>query len=291
MRLVQFIKNNIQRVGIELKQHGDIIDLHKVAPSITSDMITFLKSGQEGMNLAKKALADNQHILSRDDCQILSPVTNPEKIFLIGLNYRDQIEASGVDVPKNPLVFAKYASNIIGPGGSIIYPKLSKELGWEVEIVAVIGKEGKYIDRADAMSYVAGFTVSNDVTARDLIGLNNGQFLFGKGFDASLPLGPALVTKDAISDHNNLALRSKLNGKLLQSSNTKNMVFDVSCLVSHLSQIMTLKPGDLISTGSPPGNGYFQKPPVFLKAGDVIECEVDEIGSITNTVVDDTSKL
>lgn len=287
MRLVQFLKNNMQRVGVEIKQNGDIIDLTKFCPAIANDMVTFLKSGEEGLNAAKKAVATGEPVTARQEVQILSPITNPEKLLCIGMNYKDHCEEIGAPIPQTPLVFSKMANCITHPGSNIIYPAISKQLDYEVELVAVIGKEGKHIEEKDALDYVVGFTVGHDVTARDLVEYNSGQFLLAKAFDTSNPLGPAIVTKDSIKDFNNLGIRCRVNSELRQNSNTKNMVFNISKCVSHISQLMTLKPGDIISTGTPPGVGCFRKPPIFLKVGDTIECEVDEIGSISNAIVAD----
>lgn len=285
MRLVQFVHNEEQRVGVE-QGNGDIIDLN-VDPTFPKDMVNFLKGGDTLLKKAKEIVTAAKSVHPKDSIKLISPITNPEKVLCIGMNYVDHCEEQNQPVPKEPVVFNKFASCIVGPTDDIIYPDETEQLDWEVELVIVIGKSGKNIKEEDAMSHIFGYTVAHDVSARDWQMLRNGkQWLLGKAMDTFCPLGPAIVTTDSLSDPHNLGLRCRVNGKTMQDSTTKNLVFKSEQLIAFVSRFMTLTPGDIILTGTPPGVGVFNKPePIFLKRGDIVECEVDEIGTITNKIV------
>ncbi|XP_069622706.1 oxaloacetate tautomerase fahd2, mitochondrial-like isoform X1 [Ranitomeya imitator] len=287
MRLIQFQSptSTGRRIGLELD--GDrVIDLNAFDSSLPCGMREFLEGGDVTLEIAKRALASHQNILSRSQLSILAPITNPEKVICIGMNYVDHCLEQNVPVPKEPIIFNKFPSSIVGPYDSIVLPAESQEVDWEAELAFVIGKKGKNIKEQDAMEHVAGYTVAHDVSARDWQMEKNGkQWLLGKTFDTFCPLGPALVTKDAISDPHGLGIRCRVNGNLVQNSNTKQMVFKTEALIAWVSKVVTLNPGDVFLTGTPPGVGVFRKPPVFLKAGDVVECEIDELGAISNPVV------
>ncbi|NP_001086239.1 fumarylacetoacetate hydrolase domain-containing protein 2 [Xenopus laevis] len=288
MRLVQFQSSDSPspRIGLELQDGGNIIDLNAYDPSLPCRMREFLEMGESALQTAKSALDSNQHILSRSNISLLAPITNPEKIICIGMNYVDHCLEQNVPVPKEPIIFNKFASSIVGPSDPIRIPEESQEVDWEAELAFVIGKKGKNIKEEDAMDHVVGYTVAHDVSARDWQMKKNGkQWLLGKTFDTFCPLGPALVTKDVISDPHNLGIRCRVNGDLVQNSNTNQMVFKTEALIAWASKFVTLNPGDVFLTGTPPGVGVFRKPPVFLKAGDVVRCEIDELGAISNPVV------
>ncbi|NP_001184157.1 fumarylacetoacetate hydrolase domain-containing protein 2A [Xenopus tropicalis] len=288
MRLVQFQNSGSQnpKIGLELQDGGNVIDLNAYDPSLPCRMREFLEIGESALQIAKRALDSNQHILSRSEISLLAPISNPEKIICIGMNYVDHCLEQNVPVPKEPIIFSKFASSIVGPSDPIRIPAESKEVDWEVELAFVIGKKGRNIKEEDAMDHVVGFTVAHDVSARDWQMNKNGkQWLLGKTFDTFCPLGPALVTKDAISDPHNLGIRCRVNEDLVQNSNTNQMVFKTEALIAWASKFVTLNPGDIFLTGTPPGVGVFRKPPVFLKAGDVVLCEIDELGAIKNPVV------
>lgn len=284
MRLVQFEEGGHTHVGIETDQNSDIVDFTRANPDVLT-MIQFLKDCEKNMEDAKRILNDAKYVVKRENVRILSPITNPEKIICIGMNYTDHCEELGKPIPTNPVVFSKFSNCITHPGAGIIYPKLTEQLDWEVELAVIIGKSGKNIEEKNAMEHVFGYTVAHDVTARDWVSKNGGPWLLAKTFDTFLPLGPAIVTRDSISAPHNLGIRCKVNGELMQNSNTKNQVFKIERLISYVSQFTTLTAGDVISTGTPPGVGCFKKPPVFLKVGDVVECEIDEIGRLQNTIV------
>ncbi|KAM3926238.1 oxaloacetate tautomerase fahd2, mitochondrial-like [Leptodactylus fuscus] len=287
MRLIQFQSSASagRRIGLELDGEK-VIDLNAFDSSLPCGMKEFLEGGEATLQIAKRALDSGQHILSRSQLSVLAPITNPEKVICIGMNYVDHCLEQNVPVPKEPIIFSKFPSSIVGPYDSIVLPSESQQVDWEVELAFVIGKKGKNIKEQDAMEHVAGFTVAHDVSARDWQMSKNGkQWLLGKTFDTFCPMGPALVTKDAISDPHNLGIRCRVNGNLVQDSNTNQMVFKTEALIAWVSKFVTLNPGDVFLTGTPPGVGVFRKPPVFLKAGDVVECEIDELGVISNPVV------
>lgn len=290
MRFVQFEEGGKRRLGVEKEANGDIVDLSKADPTLPTDMRGFLDGGQR-MLLAAKSAVDSGHqdtILPRQNVKVVAPIYNPDKVLCIGMNYKDHCEEQNAPIPTEPVIFNKFPSCIIGPTDDLIYPEETKELDWEVELTIVIGREAKKVKEEDAMNYVFGFTVAHDVSARDWQlskGKNGGQWTIGKAMDCFCPLGPAIVMKEDLVDPHNLGLRCLVNGKAKQDSSTKQMIFQTASLVAFVSRFMTLKPGDLILTGTPPGVGVFRKPPEFLKRGDVVVCEIDQIGRIENKVV------
>ncbi|KAA0713803.1 Fumarylacetoacetate hydrolase domain-containing protein 2 [Triplophysa tibetana] len=289
MRLVQFChvgEEGRVRVGVEQAGGQGVIDLKAFDPTIPSTMREFLEMGQSGMDCADRALSSGQCVVPRSDIRLLSPVTRPEKVVCVGMNYRDHCLEQNAPIPKEPIIFSKFPSTITGPYDDIILPEESTEVDWEVELAFVIGRKGKHIKEEEALSYVAGFTVANDVSARDWQMKRNGkQWLLGKTFDTFCPLGPAIVTTASLKDVHNLGIRCLVNGAVVQDSNTSQLIFQTQKLVAWVSRFVTLCPGDVFLTGTPPGVGVFRNPPVFLKRGDVVECQIDEIGSITNKVV------
>lgn len=218
------------------------------------------------------------------DVKLLSPLTDPEKIVCIGLNYHDHVIESNMQVPKVPVLFPKYNNCLTGHEDEVAIPAEVTQCDYEVELAVVIGKTAKRVPLESAMEYVFGYTVLNDVSARD-IQLNEPQWTRGKAIDGFAPTGPWIVTADEIADPGKLGISLKLNGETMQDSNTKELIFDVPYLVSFLSNTMTLRPGDIISTGTPPGVGMGKKPQVWLKPGDVVEATVEGIGTLRNTFV------
>ena len=214
-----------------------------------------------------------------------APVTHPEKIIGIGLNYRDHAAETKLELPKRPLMFGMFANAIIGPEQPIVIPPVSKQVDYEAELGVIIGRRGRNISAGDALQYVAGYTIINDVSARDLQ-FADGQWFRGKSFDTFLPMGPCLVTPETLRDGDGLAITLRLNGQTLQDSNTSHMVFKVPELISCISEVMTLQPGDVISTGTPAGVGFTRNPPVFMKHGDVVEIEIEGISVLRNPVID-----
>lgn len=215
--------------------------------------------------------------------QLLPPVPTPEKIICIGLNYRDHAIETGSEIPTLPVVFSKFNTALVGNGGLIELPDISEKVDYEAELVVVIGKSARNVSADEAMDFVFGYTCGHDVSARDWQkGRPGGQWLLGKTFDTFAPVGPCVVTKDEISDPSKLRVRMHLNDETVQDSTTEQLIFDIPTLISHLSSFMTLNPGDLIFTGTPPGVGAARTPPVFLKHDDQCVVEIDGIGTLSN---------
>jgi len=213
-----------------------------------------------------------------DSIRLGSCIARPSKIVCIGLNYAKHAAESGMDLPKEPVVFFKSTTALCGPYDNVIIPRNSVKTDWEVELAFVIGKKASYVDEADAMNYVAGYILHNDYSEREFQLERSGQWVKGKSNDTFAPLGPFMATKDEIADPHSLRLWLKVNEEMLQDSNTDDMVFKIPKLVSYLSQFMTLLPGDVISTGTPFGVGLGFKPPRYLKPGDIIELGIDHLG-------------
>ncbi|MCO6360452.1 fumarylacetoacetate hydrolase family protein [Roseivirga pacifica] len=214
-----------------------------------------------------------------------APLYRPEKIICIGLNYSKHAAESGMETPKEPVVFFKSPSSLTGPFDNVIIPKNSTKTDWEVELAVIIGKKANYVSEEEAMDYVAGYAVHNDVSEREFQLERGGQWVKGKSCDSFAPLGPYLVTKDEVSDPHNLNLWLKLNGKKVQDGNTSDFIFNIPQVISHLSQFMSLMPGDVISTGTPEGVGLGFKPPVYLKPGDEVELGIEGLGIAKQKVV------
>jgi 2-keto-4-pentenoate hydratase/2-oxohepta-3-ene-1,7-dioic acid hydratase in catechol pathway len=234
----------------------------------------------DGIALLNKLINEAELKEISRDIRLGPPVARPSKIICIGLNYSDHAKESNMSLPAEPVIFFKATTAIVGPNDNLVIPKNSTKTDWEVELGVVIGKKTSYIDEKDAMDHVAGYLLHNDYSEREFQLERSGQWVKGKSCDSFAPLGPWLSTKDEIDDVNNLRLWLTVNGKIMQDGNTKNLVFNISKLVSYLSQFMTLLPGDVISTGTPAGVGLGQKPqPVYIKEGDVIELGIEGLGS------------
>ena len=214
-----------------------------------------------------------------------APINDPGKFICIGLNYRDHAEETGNPIPKEPPIFGKWAPSIVDPGEPILRPRGSKQLDWEVELGVVIGRTARFVSKEQALDYVWGYTIVNDASARDFQFLTT-QWMAGKIFETAAPVGPYIADRQEIADPHTLELRTFVNGKQMQRGSTKTFIFDVRYLVSYLSGLMTLSPGDLIATGTPPGVGLGMKPPVFMNPGDVCRVEIDGLGTMENPVKD-----
>jgi 2-keto-4-pentenoate hydratase/2-oxohepta-3-ene-1,7-dioic acid hydratase in catechol pathway len=233
---------------------------------------------------AQRVIADGEPI-SPESVSLLPPVPDPQKIICVGLNYEDHAKESGAKVGDEPVIFNKFPTALRAHGEAIRLPAVGANVDYEAELVAVIGIGGKNISRQAALDHVAGYACGHDVSGRDWQqGKPGGQWLLGKSFDSFAPLGPELVTADEVGDPLSLDIQLRLNGEVMQDSNTNQLIFSVEFLVSYISQVCTLLPGDLIYTGTPPGVGAARKPPVFLKEGDVVEVEIERIGVLRNPV-------
>jgi len=233
---------------------------------------------ESGLSLADEPGGD---VLPLGDADLAPVVPWPEKIVCIGLNYAAHAAEAGLEVPSFPPMFAKYARSLLGPYDDLVLPSNSNAVDWEVELGVVIGAEARHVSVEDALDAVAGYTVVNDVSMRDWQ-KRTSQFLQGKTFEASSPAGPWLVTPDEVDDPQQLTVRCKVDGQVMQESSTADMVFSVAEIVSYISEIITLVPGDLIATGTPSGIGSARQPKIFLKEGNVLESEIDSIGQMRN---------
>jgi len=261
------------------------VDLLAVDPKLPGTLHEVL-AHPEGLAAAANALATGMRKGPFVTGRWLAPIASPGKILCIGLNYRDHAAETNSPIPTEPIVFSKFSTAIVGPDDAVVLPKVAYEVDYEAEMVIVIGKRGKSIPKAAAFQHVAGYVVGNDVSARDWQkGRPGGQWLLGKTPDTFAPIGPWLVTADEVGDPHDLRIQLRLNGQTLQDSRTKELIFGVDHLVAHISQLVTLLPGDLIFTGTPPGVGAARKPPVFLKSGDVMEVEIEHLGVLRNPVV------
>jgi 2,4-diketo-3-deoxy-L-fuconate hydrolase len=220
-----------------------------------------------------------------EDVRLGSPFARPSKIVCIGLNYVDHAKETNATPPTEPVIFMKSTTALVGPFDNIVIPKNSVKTDWEVELAIVIGKKASYVSEADAMDYVAGYVLHNDVSEREFQIERGGTWDKGKGCDTFAPMGPFFASKDEIADPHNLRLWLKVNGTTMQNGTTANFIFNIPHLISYTSQFMTLLPGDIISTGTPAGVGLGMKPPVYLKAGDVIELGIDGLGEAKQTLV------
>lgn len=266
----------------------------RAAARVGTDFVLLPLSVRGMLEGGSAGRAQAQEILARTDAprvtaataKFLAPVPDPRKIICLGLNYRDHAAESGSPIPKEPILFSKYVTALIGHEDSIVLPPVSQEVDFEAELVIVVGKKGRNIKETDAMAHVAGYTVGHDVSARDWQLKKDGkQWMVGKTFDTFAPMGPELVTADEVPDPHNLAIKLRLNGETMQDSSTAQMIFRVPAILAYLSQVFTLEPGDLIFTGTPPGVGFARKPPVYLKGGDVAEVEIEGLGLLRNRVV------
>lgn len=236
--------------------------------------------------------ADKGWLTKRSEVYWLAPVPRPGKLICIGLNYRDHAAESNMAIPERPVVFSKFVTAVIAPGEAVIIPATSKQVDYEAELAVIIGRRAKNVSANRALDYVLGYTVFNDVSARDFQ-FADGQWQRGKSCDTFAPMGPKIVTADVIPDPHKLSIKLRLNGKTMQDSNTDQLIFGVPELIAFLSETITLEPGDVIATGTPPGVGFARKPPVFLKAGDVMEVEIEGLGTLNSPVeeAEEISKL
>ncbi|RZC33850.1 FAA hydrolase domain containing protein [Asbolus verrucosus] len=284
MRIVQFrTEKDLFPSRIGVLQNDVIADCtNEGLPNTLIELLSQNNSLQTLARVAPKAAK----VYPASSVRLMAPVTKPDKILCVGMNYKEHCNELNMPYPLEPIIFSKFASTIVGPGDNIIKPSCSEALDWEVELVVVIGKEGKQIKIEDAYDYILGYTVGQDLTARDWVTKekNGGQFLLGKSMDTFCPLGPCVVTKDEISDPHGLRLKTWVNGTLKQNGSTSEMVHRIDKLISYLSSLMTLYPGDLIMTGTPSGVGFFRTPPEALRPGDLVESEIEKIGRLSNRV-------
>lgn len=283
MKLIRYGQAGLEKTGVivndisyDTSGFGEDYDQKFFATDGLKRLQIFLKENQ-----GKLAIISDQE-------RIGPPIAMPSKIICVGLNYADHARETGAAVPPEPVLFMKATSAMVGPFDDIVIPKGSVKTDWEVELAVVMKKKASYIEEAEAEDYIAGYVLHNDVSERAFQMERNGTWDKGKGCDTFAPIGPFLATKDEIKDTNNLRLWLTVNGKYMQDGNTSNFIFNVPFVVSYISQFMTLLPGDVISTGTPAGVGLGFNPPIYLKAGDVVELGIDGLGTAKQVVKDYT---
>ncbi len=283
MKLVTFTRQDQPRMGILLDSMGSILDLSVAEPKLPTNMIDFLAAGEPAFSLARAAwaAAPANAIVPAGDATLLAPIPRPGKILCMGHNYLGHSATAPGSLPEFPNLFLKASSAVIGSGQPVMITSASSKVDYEGEFCFVIGRTARNVPESQAMDYVAGYTILNDVSARDYANRVS-QWMVGKCFDTFAPLGPALVTKDEVPDPHNLELILTVNGEVRQHSNTGNTIFSIPFLIAYLSQVMTLEPGDVVSTGTPSGSGMGMNPPVFLKPGDVVVVKVEKVGELIN---------
>lgn len=318
MRLVTYTFRGTTRLGA-LADEAHVVDLNRAealrlaragsprAPEaadarVPPEMLALLRLGDAGLDAAREALQFAREEMARDregaaaaglcfrtdepGFRLEAPVPRPGTVLGIGLNYRDHAAETGAALPQYPMVFTKVSTCIVGPGHPIVRPRASAAVDWEGELCAVIGRPARHVPAEEALAYVAGYMVGNDVTVRDWQ-RHTAQFVMGKSWDTHGPTGPALVTRDEVPDPGALAIRTWVNGELKQDSHTGQLIFSVGELIAYISTAFTLQPGDVIFTGTPAGVGVARRPPEFLKAGDVVRVEIQGLGVLENPVVDE----
>jgi 2-keto-4-pentenoate hydratase/2-oxohepta-3-ene-1,7-dioic acid hydratase in catechol pathway len=299
MKLLTFQHQEQQRVGVQEKEN--VYDLVALVEqfnkendenlSISNDLDRIIVQNSKTMPTIQKVwewVKENKYAVSNatyslEDIKVLAPVRRPGKVVCVGNNYMDHCMEQNVEPPKKPMIFSKWASCIVGPDDAIELPTDSVQVDYEAELAVVIGKKGKNITEEEAMDYVFGYTIMNDVSARD-VQFEDVQWVRGKSYDTFAPIGPVLVTKDEIEDPHKLDIKLDVNGERLQDSNTKHLIFNIPFIISYLSKGFTFEPGDIIATGTPHGVGVFRDPQVFLKSGDACRIEIENVGVLENTV-------
>jgi 2-keto-4-pentenoate hydratase/2-oxohepta-3-ene-1,7-dioic acid hydratase in catechol pathway len=296
--LLSYEKNDVVNLGLLI--HDKIVDVSMAYSSLfkgslPSDMLSFLDEGEVALEKAKQveqAITTSEEdlqsisdlIFSMRAAKVVAPIPRPRKnVICLGLNYSEHAEETKSSLPEYPIFFTKPPTSIIGPNAPVLFPKNTYRVDYEAELAFVIGKQGKNIAENEAYDYIAGYTVFNDITARDFQ-RRHVQWFKGKGLDTFAPMGPCIVTKDEVLNPHNLGITLKLNDALMQSSNTKHMIFKIPTLLSYLTMDMTVEPGDIIATGTPSGVGYSRKPPIYLKPGDVMTVTVERVGVLQNKV-------
>ena len=245
------------------------------------DMSAFLAAGSAGLADAEAVARTSSKTYGLNEVTLLAPVPRPGKIVAVGLNYMDHAIETKMEIPKTPVIFAKFTSSINGPDSPVVLPKDDPQGDYEAELAVVIGRTAKAVSESDAMNYIAGYMPLNDVSARRWQFADK-QWVRGKSCDTFCPTGPWLTTRDSIADPHALYIRMRVNGETVQNSNTSNLIFRIPKLIEFISEGITLEPGDIIATGTPAGVGVFRKPPVFLKSGDVLEVDIEGLGVLRN---------
>ena len=275
MKLIRFGEIGYEKPGVQLPDETKI-DVSSFGSDYNEEFF-----GDGGITKLSNWLVNNQSQCPKigSEVRLGVPLVRPSKIVCVGLNYAKHAAESGMEIPQEPVLFFKATSALVGPNDNIIIPKGSEKTDWEVELAIVIGAKASYVEEADALDHVAGYLLHNDVSERAFQLERSGQWVKGKSCDTFAPIGPFISTKEEIANPNNLNLWLKLNGEMMQDSNTSDFIFNIQQVVSHISQFMTLLPGDIISTGTPFGVGLGLTPPKYLKAGDIVELGIEGLGT------------
>lgn len=283
MKLVSFIQNGKAGLALEL-DGGSLIGLDESDASYPGNLHSLLAKGNGSLQAAENSLSSGREI-DRAAIKFAPPIGKPGKIICIGLNYKDHADESGMEAPSHPTVFARFASGLVGNGQPMVLPTDSTHFDYEGEFVAVIGKRGRRISRERAFDHVAGYSLFNDGSIRD-VQMRTSQWTVGKNYDGTGAFGPCFVTADTLPKGcEGLRLVTRLNGQVVQDASTHDMIFDVATLVAQLSEAFTLEPGDIVVTGTPSGVGAARNPPLYLKEGDVCEVEMEGLGKLRNPIV------
>lgn len=290
MQFVNYRSQDDWRLGVE--HQGYIVDVASLAVPSSNQLTTLralLLAGLETMEAvlqqAKAALsAQVPGLLALETVELGPPVPDPDKIICLGLNYAEHAAEAQMNIPDTPVLFAKFRNSLVGPYSPVILPKVSTEIDYEGELAVIIGRRCKEVSVEEALSYVAGYAVFDDVSARDLQ-MRTSQWVLGKALDTFGPMGPGMVPASEIPDPQHLQITTRVNGTVLQQGNTEEMIFPIATIISFISSVITLEPGDIIATGTPSGVGFKRVPPIFLKEGDIVEVEIERIGLLRNPVV------
>ncbi len=287
MRLLTFDKAGTPTLGV--RRDGEIVDLSVAAPDLPADLAGLLAAGPQALERAQAAAAgaDADAVRPAQGLVYCPPIMNPGKILCVGLNYLDHAAESKHDTPSYPVMFARFANTLVGHEQPLIRPLCSDQLDYEGEMVVVIGRGGRHIARAQALSHVAGYSIFNEGSIRDYQ-FKGPQWTMGKNFDGTGGFGPEMVTADELPEGaKGLRLETRLNGTAVQEASTSDMIFDVAELITVISEAITLEPGDIIVSGTPSGVGFARNPPLFMKAGDTCEVEIESIGTLSNPSADE----
>lgn len=278
MRFVTYQRSGSSEARVGVVTAGEVGDVSALG---YSTMLDFLEGGTAAI---EKVAAARLETVALSSAKLMAPIPRPRKLVCVGLNYRDHAEETGSEIPAVATIFNKFATSVIGPGEAIVLPKVSSKPDYEAEFAFVIGKGGRNISEAAWEDHVFGYTIVNDVSARDYQRATT-QWLMGKTFDTFAPMGPWIVTRDEIRDPHNVEVRMVINGEILQNGNTRNLIFKIPYLISFLSSVFTLEPGDIVSTGTPAGVGAARTPPRWLVPGDDVVVQIPPIGELRNRVV------
>ena len=281
MRFVTIQRESYNEPG--LLADGEVIGLRRGG---FPDLISVIEGGADALDRVRRwsDFTPGDEVIAEDKARLAAPIPRPPKLICIGLNYRDHAEEARQAIPEVPTMFAKFPTAVTGHGHPIVLPRKSTKPDYEAEFAIVIGRRGRHVPEERWRDYVFGYTIINDVSARDFQ-MATSQWMIGKTFDTFAPMGPAVVTADEIEDPHNLAISLTLSGETMQNSNTRNLIFQAPRLIAYLSSVFTLEPGDVIATGTPAGVGFARKPPRWLKPGDEVRIKVEGIGELVNPVV------